>query len=205
MNNAAKVPFYFRYKNSATFTVPSSRIMLDKEDFEILFKSQFKVLCFFAMKYLKDYENSREVVQDVFLKLWEKRDDIDTSKSLKSYLGTSVRNKCINYLRDHKKFNHDLLLLEDLSSDMLAEPADKLVEADIRGRIAEAISELPEKCREIFLLSRNEHLKYQEIADQLDISVKTVEAQMSKALQHMRQRLKEFLMIAILIIPGVIN
>jgi RNA polymerase sigma-70 factor, ECF subfamily len=205
MNNAAKVPFYFRYKNSATFTVPSSRIMLDKEDFEILFKSQFKVLCFFAMKYLKDYENSREVVQDVFLKLWEKRDDIDTAKSLKSYLGTSVRNKCINYLRDHKKFNHDLLLLEDLSSDMLAEPADKLVEADIRDRIAEAISELPEKCREIFLLSRNEHLKYQEIADQLDISVKTVEAQMSKALQHMRQRLKEFLMIAILIIPGVIN
>lgn len=205
MNNAAKVPFYFRYKNSATFTVPSSRIMLDKEDFEILFKSQFKVLCFFAMKYLKDYENSREVVQDVFLKLWENRDDIDTAKSLKSYLGTSVRNKCINYLRDHKKFNHDLLLLEDLSSDMLAEPADKLVEADIRDRIAEAISELPEKCREIFLLSRNEHLKYQEIADQLDISVKTVEAQMSKALQHMRQRLKEFLMIAILIIPGVIN
>lgn len=168
--------------------------MLDKADFEILFKSQYKALCFFAMKYVKDYEASREIVQDVFLRLWEKREKMDPSKSLKAYLGTAVRNRCINYLRDHKKFNHDLMDIEEYNPDMTAVPADKLVEADIRTRIGEAKAELPEKCREIFVLSREEHLKYQEIAVKLNISVKTVETQMSKALQHMRERLREYLL-----------
>ena len=86
-----------------------------------------------------------------------------------------------------------MIELEDHLHDRLYHPSDKLVEAEIRERISKAISELPGKCREIFILSRNERLKYQEIADQLDLSVKTVETQMSKALQHMRVRLAEFI------------
>ncbi len=179
--------------------------MLDQESFKILFKSQFKVLCFFAVKYVRDYEASREIVQDVFLKLWEKRKDIDPEKSLKSYLGTAVRNRCINYLRDNKKFNHDLQYMEELPVNISVAPSDKLLESEIRVRIMEATAELPDKCREIFILSRNEQLKYQEIADHLGISVKTVETQMSKALQHMRIRLREFLMIAILIMNGFLR
>lgn len=179
--------------------------MLDQESFEVLFKSQFKVLTFFALKYVRDYEASREIVQDVFLKLWEKRKDMDPDKSLKSYLGTAVKNRCINYLRDNKKFNHDLQYMEELSVNMSVAPADKLLESDIRERIRKAMAELPDKCREIFILNRNEHLKYQEIADQLGISVKTVETQMSKALQHMRVRLKEFLMIVILVMTGILK
>jgi RNA polymerase sigma-70 factor (ECF subfamily) len=73
------------------------------------------------------------------------------------------------------------------------------VEKELADRIGQVIGELPEKCREVFLLSRNEHLKYQQIADRLQISVKTVETQMSKALQHLRERLKDYILVWLLI------
>ena len=163
----------------------------------MLFRQEFKGLCFFAIQYVKDFETSREIVQDAFIRLWEKKETIDLSKPVKSYLSTSVRNKCLNWLRDNRKFNKDILSMEKLLSDYRVEPQDKMVEADIRRNIQDAIRELPEKCREIFVMSRFENLKYQQIADKLDISVKTVETQMSKALQHMRVRLKEYIAIII--------
>jgi RNA polymerase sigma-70 factor (ECF subfamily) len=83
--------------------------------------------------------------------------------------------------------------MEGLLSDKTYVQPDRMVEAEIRDRIGKAIDELPEKCREIFVLNRHENLKYQEIAIRLEISVKTVETQMSKALQHMRDRLAEFI------------
>jgi RNA polymerase sigma-70 factor (ECF subfamily) len=164
-----------------------------KEAFEILFRNEFKGLCFFAMKYVKDYETSREIVQDSFIRLWEKRDVIDTSKSVKSYLTTSIHNKCLNHLRDNRKFDNNLLQIEQLSEVSDGKTSDFLVEKELRKSIETAIDELPEKCREVFLLSRNENLKYHEIAVQLGISVKTVETQMSKALQHLRLRLSGFM------------
>ncbi len=163
----------------------------------MLFRQEFKGLCFFAVKYVKDYDTSREIVQDAFINLWEKKNVIDLSKPVKSYLSTSVRNKCLNHLRDNQKFNTDILSMEDLLSDYGVEPQDTMVEADIRQNIQDAIGELPEKCREIFVLSRFENLKYQQIAEKLGISIKTVETQMSKALQHMRIRLKEYIVIII--------
>ncbi len=164
-----------------------------KEAFENLFRTEFKGLCFFAMKYVKDYETAREIVQDSFIRLWEKRDVIDTSKSVKSYLTTSIHNKCLNHLRDNRKFDNNLLQIEQLSEVSDGKTSDFLVEKELRKSIETAIDELPEKCREVFLLSRNENLKYQEIASQLGISVKTVETQMSKALHHLRLRLSGFM------------
>jgi RNA polymerase sigma-70 factor, ECF subfamily len=166
---------------------------LDIATFEILFKSEFKGLCHFAIQYVKDLDTSKEIVQEAFLNLWQKKDMIDLSKPVKSYLFTSVRNRCLNYLRDHKKFNTEIIELEDAVSGSYFQQPDKLVEAEIRQKIDSALHELPEKCRKIFILSRYERLKYQEIADRLEISIKTVESQMSKALQHMRVRLTEFL------------
>jgi RNA polymerase sigma-70 factor, ECF subfamily len=173
---------------------------LDERTLEVLFKDHFTGLCQFAMGYVKDYEAAKEIVQDAFVNLWEKRETIDLSKPVKSYLSTSVRNKCLNYLRDHKKFSTDLLALENISLEAMFSQPDKLVESDIRAQIAGAMDELPEKCREIFRLSRYQNMKYQQIADELQISVKTVETQMSKALQHMRQRLAEYLPAAVLLI-----
>jgi RNA polymerase sigma-70 factor (ECF subfamily) len=125
--------------------------------------------------------------------LWDKRESIDLSKPVKTYLSTTVRNKCLNYLRDNKKFNREILDMEGLLSEKAYVPADRMVEAEIRNRIGKAIEALPVRCREIFVLNRHENMKYQEIANQLEISVKTVETQMSKALQHMRDHLREFM------------
>ena len=157
------------------------------------------------MKYVKDFETSEEIVQESFLSLWEKRDNIDMAQPVKAYLITTIRNKCLNWLRDNKKFNTDILRFEEYIPNHEYVSTDKLVEAEILKTINNAIHELPEKCREIFTLSRFGNLKYQEIADQLQISVKTVESQMSKALQHMRIRLKEFISILLIILSTIIN
>lgn len=174
--------------------------ILNEEIFEKLFREHFKGLCFLATRYVKDMETAREIVQDVFVAFWEKRANIDLSKSPKSYLGTSVYNKCLNYLRDNRKFNKDLLIAENLFTDVPAEATDVLVVEEITKKIESAIAELPEKCREIFVMNRFEQLKYHEIAEKLQLSVKTVESQMSKALQHMRLRLADYITLLLLIL-----
>jgi RNA polymerase sigma-70 factor, ECF subfamily len=171
---------------------------LDKATFESIFRSEFKGLCFFALRYTKDTDTAREITQEAFISLWERRETIDLSKPVKTYLSTTVRNKCLNHLRNNKKFNTDILEIEGLLVEQVYYQPDKLVETEIKEKIDKAIQDLPEKCREIFLLNRHEQLKYQEIADRLSISVKTVESQMSKALQHMRIRLAEYLTLLIL-------
>jgi len=171
---------------------------LDEATFELLFKSNFKSLCWFAVKYVKDLDTAKEIVQDAFISLWEKKESIDLSKPVKSYLSTMIYNRSLNYLRDNKKFNKDILSFENISPDATYHQTDKLIETEISNKINSAIEELPEKCREIFKLSSYEHLKYQQIADKLQISVKTVEAQMSKALQHMRIKLVDYITIMII-------
>jgi RNA polymerase sigma-70 factor (ECF subfamily) len=168
----------------------------------LLFKSTFKDLCDYAIQYLKDYDSARNIVQEVFVAVWQKKENIDLSKPVRSYLYSAVRNKCLNYLRDHRKFSDFLVETEDLYIQKSYKPADRLIENELKQKINDSIEELPERCREVFLLSRYENLKYAEIADRLQISVKTVETQMSKALHHLRSRLKEFLMILIIILTG---
>ncbi len=171
----------------------------------MLFRTHFKGLCSFALKYVKDLDTAKEIVQDSFLSLWEKREQIDLSKPVKSYLTTAIYNKSINHLRDNKKFNSDILNFEELYPFNENERNDRLVTNELNRKIHDSINELPEKCREIFMMNRFEDLKYREIAEKLDISIKTVETHMSKALQHMRSRLVEFLPIFILIIHEVIK
>jgi len=162
-------------------------------------------LCFFAQKYVKDFETAKEIAQDAFISLWEKRETIDMDRAVKSYLTTVIHNKCTNYLRDNRKFDQYILNIENLADIPEYEGADTMVEGELKTKIDDAISELPEKCREIFMMSRYENLKYQEIADKLDISVKTVETQMSKALQHMRLRLAEYISLSVALILSFIS
>jgi len=162
-------------------------------------------LCFFAQKYVKDFETSREIVQDAFLSLWEKRETIDMDRPVKSYLTMVIHNKCTNYLRDNRKFDQYILNIENLLEVPEFEGPDSMVENELNEKIDKAINELPEKCREVFMLNRYENLKYKEIAEQLQISVKTVETQMSKALQHMRIRLAEFISVFLAIAASFLN
>jgi RNA polymerase sigma-70 factor (ECF subfamily) len=119
---------------------------------------------------------------------------------VKSYLTSAVRNKCLNFIRDHKKFSDTILESEDQYVKSDIKQGDRLIEEELKKKIKSSIEELPVKCREVFLLSRYENLKYQEIADRLHISVKTVETQISKALQHLRIRLAEFITIILILV-----
>ena len=168
-------------------------VQLDKPAFETLFRSFFPGLVLFAQKYVPDRDSATEIVHNVFLNLWEKREKVDTSTSLKSYLFTSVHNRCLNFIRDQKKFDRDETLLERLDSDEFTDASDRLEEMELEQRIYDAIQSLPEKCREVFTLNRFEELKYGEIAVKLDISVKTVETQISKALKILRNKLSDYL------------
>ena len=199
--------FYFSlllHSNPASLESSSehSTAVFDQPAFESLFKSNFKGLCYFALKYVKDMDTAREIVQEAFLNLWEKRENMQADRSVQSYITTSVHNRCLNYLRDNKKFNRNMLDLEGLSLFSDKAPSDRMVEKELAEKIQSALNELPEKCREVFLLSRNENLKYQEIADRLGISIKTVETQMSKALAHMRVRLADYRTVLLLIAAG---
>jgi len=178
---------------------------ITKAAFEELFRDNFKGLCFFAHKYVRDIQTSKELVQDAFINLWEKREGIDTSKSVKSYLTTIVYNKCLNYIRDNKKFDREILEFENLFPVQDNASDEKLITSEISKQIKDAIDELPEKCREVFMLSRYQNLKYQEIADKLMISIKTVETQMSKALQHLRIKLADYLPIMLIIVEIIKN
>jgi RNA polymerase sigma-70 factor (ECF subfamily) len=179
--------------------------MLDEPLFEQLFKSHFKGLCQFAAGYIKDQETARSIVQDTFVSLWGQRERIDPGKSVKTYLSTSVRNKCLNHLRDHKKFSQELLEVENLPDSYTFEPSDPLEINELQIKIDSSVSELPEKCREIFLLHRDQNLKYTEIAGKLGISVKTVETQMSRALSALRSALREYLPILFLLFYFIFN
>lgn len=171
----------------------------------MLFRSHFKGLCFFAQKYVKDIDTAKEIVQDAFLSMWEKRDTIDLDRPVKSYLTMVIHNKCTNYLRDNRKFDSNILEIENLLDVPEYESTDSLVTDELKEKIDSALNDLPEKCREVFVLNRYENLKYQEIAEKLQISVKTVETQMSKALQHMRVRLAEYLTVIVVLILSLIH
>lgn len=167
--------------------------------FELLFKEHFTGLCYFAQKYLGDLDSSKEVVHAVFVSIWDKRAEFDFEKSAKSYLFTSVYNRSMNVIRDKKKFS----TADDESHTKNIETGeftDTMELAELEGHIKQAIQKLPEKCREVFTLNRFEGKKYAEIAELLNISVKTVEAQMSKALKTMRVELKDYLTVFIILL-----
>lgn len=192
---------FTQVKNSPLENKDNNTIQaLNQASFEMLFRSHFSGLCFFAQQYVKDFETAKEIVQDAFLSLWEKRETIDMNRPVKSYLTMVIHNKCTNFLRDNRKFDKYILHIENLLEVPEYEGTDSMVANELKAKIDEAIEDLPAKCREIFLLNRYENLKYQEIADKLQISVKTVETQMSKALQHMRIRLAEYISILVVLL-----
>ena len=174
---------------------------MDKQEFEKHFREYFTPLMAFSRRILGDEDDAREVVHQVFIKLWERRSELDLSTSLKSYLFTAVNNRSLNVIRDRKKFSSEEVPERVGEWDVSAELESMELEEKIRGVIAS----LPEKCRVIFELNRFDGLKYSEIASQLDISVKTVENQMSKALKILREQLARYLTILLWLVLYTLN
>lgn len=176
-----------------------SHTTFDKSQFEELFRVYFVPLSNFAKSYVNDLEAAKGITQEVFVNIWEKRATIDPNKPLKSYLFSSVKNRCLNYIRDHKKFSSQLLDTEIANFETPFEQ-DGIEISELQEKIDKAIHNLPEKLKRVFLLSRFEELKYREIAEKLDISQKTVEAQMSKALKILREELKDYIFLLLLLL-----
>lgn len=163
----------------------------DQRAFERLFKSSYAELCRYANSFLKDEDDAEDLVQNIFVKFWEKREELDIKESLKSYLYRSVYNQSMN------KIKHQTIKAEYATATQYEFDAGAfLVEnsfSEVEEKVQLAIEKLPKECGKIFKMSRFEELKYQEIADILEISIKTVENQIGKALKIMRTELAEYL------------
>lgn len=172
--------------------------------FEMIFKTYYKPLCHYAYSFLNDKNEAEEVVQTTFIKIWEKKNELNVQSSLKAYLYSMVRNGCLNVTKHEKvkQLHAQWHVQETERSRELVE--EKVLSNDLESKIYLAMKALPEQCRLVFQLSRFEELKYQEIADQLQISVKTVENQMGKALKIMRTQLKEYLPLYVLLLNNLI-
>ena len=173
----------------------------DDKAFEQMFKTHYKELHSYASVMLRDEDTAEEIVQSMFLKFWEKRELLNVQTSIKAYLYKCVYNDSLNYLK-HQKVKTKYQDFAAYTMNDHHEAASSKVElTELEFKIQEALNELPEHCRTIFQMSRFEELKYREIAEQLDLSIKTVENQMGKALKILRLKLADFIT---LILPGII-
>lgn len=154
----------------------------DNLAFRHLFETYFTPLCRFMHLFIPDKPIVEELALDIFVYVWENRKTLQIQVSLKAYLFQAARNKCLNELRHTKK----TVALDDIDYDMIETEVMSLENEELYRLIQEAVLALPEKCREVFNLSRNENLSNKEIADKLNISQKTVEAQITKALKKIR-------------------
>lgn len=166
----------------------------DEKAFERLFRHYYPHLCLYATQILKNPLAAEEIVQELFVRLWERRKETEIESSLKNYLLRAVKNLCLNFIKHNQikneYFQKILAENEPISSDDNFENQTELFQI-----IEKSISELPAKRREIFRLSRQEGLKYREIAEKMNISIKTVETQMGLAMKTLREKLRDFLII----------
>jgi RNA polymerase sigma-70 factor (ECF subfamily) len=186
-------------------TIDPVRQTYDDEAFELLFKAHYKELHAYAGVMLRDADTAEEIVQGMFLKFWEKRDLLSVQTSIKAYLYKCVYNDSMNYLK-HQKVKTKYHDFAAYTMNNEHEPASSRVElTELEIKLQEALNELPEACRTIFQMSRFEELKYREIAEQLDLSIKTVENQMGKALKILRLKLADFVTVMALALPGLVK
>jgi len=163
----------------------------DKVAFEKLFYSYCQALINFSWRFVKNAQAAENIVQDVFLRIWTNRRHLDPALKVKSYLYQAVKNQSLQQLRHLKIANRKENIRTTGFTDRT--PEDTLNDKEFIETVYAAVAELPPKCRMIFSMNRFDHLTYAEIAEIQNISIKTVETQMGRALKFLRQRLAHFL------------
>jgi len=161
--------------------------------FEALFKELYAPLHRYASGLIADEQQAEELVQDVFLKLWQQKDQIQIASNVQAYLYRAVHNNAMNLLNHEKVKAKYQTYMKTRTAQYADSPSKALDVKELKEQIFRAMDKIPEKCRAIFFLSRQESLSYRDIAGQLGISIKTVENQMSKALKILREELRDYL------------
>jgi RNA polymerase sigma-70 factor (ECF subfamily) len=163
----------------------------DTGQFELLFRSSYVSLVRYSKTLIRDHDTAEEVVQDLFFRLWQDREKLNIESSLNGYLFRSVHNRCLHHIEHNKVVERHAAEMSYGQSVNQESPSDILHYKELQARIARILERLPERCGRIFCMSRFEGLKYAEIADKLSVSIKTVEANMGRALKEFRNELTE--------------
>jgi RNA polymerase sigma-70 factor (ECF subfamily) len=162
----------------------------DEEAFRTLYFHFFTPLCVFAMRYVSNRETGEDIVQDTFLKIWKNRKSIEINGSGRNFIITAVKNTCIDYLR---KQENEQAWKEKMAGDNEYQSEDVYSIVELEQMLASALAKLPENIRTVFEMNRFEGKTYAKIAAEQNLSVKTIESYMTKALKHLRIELKDYL------------
>lgn len=177
------------------------KILLDfkygnKQAFEYLFKSYYKPLCNYAFQILKNQVHAEEVVENLFVKLWENKSKTDVQQSFKAYLYRSTYNSCMNHLRKQKnEQKYREFFQHHLNPDMLHSeagepyPLSSIIEKELEKEMSVIIESLPDQCRKIFKMSRFDAKSHEEIAGEMNITINTVKTQIVRALNKIREKI----------------
>ncbi|MDD4777227.1 MAG: RNA polymerase sigma-70 factor [Fermentimonas sp.] len=166
---------------------------MSRDDFEIIYLTYYNVLRIFACRIVSDDSAAEDIIQDVFADLWANRKNIDLSESVKPYLYKVTHNRSLDFLKLSENKNIPISYQTDLLEDMLYTTFtahEELSFDDVEKEILDCVKQLPERCKEVFLLSRHDNLKNREIAEKLEISIKTVEKHISLALSSLNKHLQ---------------
>lgn len=163
-----------------------------------MFRLYFDKLFYFARTYLENEEEAKEITQNVFFKFWQKRATLNIDSNLNAYLFRMTKNECLDYFKHQKvKANYQDNIQKERASlnqaSLQDHPGLLLIETELEEKVSQILDELPPRCKQIFIKSRFEGLKYKEIASEMDISTKTVEHQIAKALRLFRRELQEYI------------
>ena len=172
----------------------------DKNAFSLLFRKYYKDLVLFGGNYLSDKDSCEDIVQNIFLRLWSNRRDLSIETSLKSFLLKSVQNACLDEIRHRNSVKtYEAYTLAFNNTDDV-DIDNYILYSDLQDKLTKALEKLPQEYRQAFELSRFDGLKYKEIASYLNMSERTVEVRISKALVFLREHLKEFFLSLILLL-----
>lgn len=171
----------------------------DEEAFRILFYDFFAPLCVFAHRYLEEMETCEDIVQETFYRIWKNRKDLDIQISARNFLITSVRNACLDLIR--KQEIEKRWIEKRLEEDTEEEYEDLYTTQELESLLNQALDKLPEQIASTFRMNRFDGKTYVEIAEEKQISVKTVEAYMTRALKFLRIELKDYLPILLILYP----
>ncbi|MCD4772139.1 MAG: RNA polymerase sigma-70 factor, partial [Bacteroidales bacterium] len=160
----------------------------DIKEFEFFFRELYEPLLRYANSIINNENDSEEIVQDIFLNLWKNRKNIKITTSLSAYVYRSVYNNCLQLIKRQKlNIKYKQYAMSQINQPL--EPIEELKYNELNKKVFEVLNKLPDNCQTIFKLSRFQGLKYREIAKKLSISIKTVEANMNKALKHFRENM----------------